>query len=148
MNYAEIDNQYQRNDEGQTFLLTITLMLMLSIFSFSIIQNYNFPILNETRNNNINYINNTTQSDASLVEAQIINDNNIEELEYQTTGITNEVLIKGKLKECLDKLILDGKIQQDNLDQIQNTINNFYEISKLRDLQTEININLDDENDK
>ena len=152
MNYVEINNQYEKNDENQSFTLTITLMLILAIFLFSIMQNYNFSMPESS-----NYVEESVQNYTTQINTPIINNpindpiikkSDTKNPEYHTIGTTNEVLIKGRLRECLDKLVLDGQVKQDNINQIQTTINNFYEISKLNNSNTEIKLDFNNSNNK
>lgn len=143
MSYVEINNHYEKSDDNQSFALTITLMVTLLIFLFSIMQNCDFSI-----SKNINYSEHLISNYNTQINTPIINESNNKNPEYHSTGVTNEILIKGRLKECLDKLLLDGKVKQENINQIQTTINNFYEISKLNNSNTEIKLNFNNSNNK
>jgi len=143
MSYVEINNHYEKNDDNQSFALTITLIVILLIFLFSIMQNCDFSI-----SKNINYSEHLISNDNTQINTPIINESNNNNPEYHSTGVTNEILIKGRLKECLDKLLIDSKVKQDNINQIQTTINNFYEISKLNNSNTEIKLNFNNSNNK
>ena len=141
MTYVEIDNRYEKNESSQAFILITTLMLILSVFTYSLVKNYNFFLSDD--DNDEQYIR-EIESIQNKIPFSEANNKSIEVSlpEYHAIEDSTEVLMRGRLKDCLDKLILDGAIEKDNANQIQNVINSFYEVSQLKDSTAEINLDL------
>ena len=136
MDYIEKTHQ---NDHSLFFLI-ITCFLICSTFS-SFLINKNAKI--------INYISDTlyTNNANSLLIANNIKANNQNEtqtnkIKYNEfrNGTINEVFIRGKLQECLDQLLINNKISQNEASKLLSSINNLYEIDNILNLKTEINI--------
>jgi murein DD-endopeptidase MepM/ murein hydrolase activator NlpD len=150
MNNSPFNIINYKNEDDKVIFLTISLFIIFALFAGSIIKNLNLNNI-ETNLNFLNYENidsklfQIPQANIRQDKQSDLNGIKTQDLEYhQILGSTNEVLIHGKLHECLDKLVLDGKIEKIKADEIQTNINNFYEISKLKDSQATIKLNLDD----
>jgi hypothetical protein len=139
MDYAE---KKQLQNDHSLFFLIITCLLIFSIFS-SILINKNAKI--------IHYISDAFYANANSFNQPIIQNEESNQIEYSEfrNGTANEVFIKGKLQECLERLSNDNKISQNEIGKLLNSINNLYEIDNIWNLKTEINlINSENQNSR
>ena len=138
MDYIEKRNQ----DDHSLFFLVITCLLIFSTFS-SVLIDKNAKIIHSITESF--YAKNITYEPITI-EANKTQNNKVEYNEFKN-GTINEVFIRGKLQECLDKLINDNKISQNEAGKLLDSINNLYEIDNILNLKTEINlVNKENEN--
>jgi murein DD-endopeptidase MepM/ murein hydrolase activator NlpD len=127
-------------NDNSLFFLIILCFLIFSIFS-SVLINKNAKIINyisdvfySNYSNSLPIINNPNSNIQNEIKY-----NQIEYNEFKS-GVINDVFIKGKLQECLDQLIINNKISENDISKLLKSINNLYEIDNVLNLNTEINL--------